>query len=75
MEGRGEIVSIVYQEINSDLLEVIAVKYGDVAKNHIHLEDGFSLAALHDGVPVGFISAYMKNFLIHYMTSRMPTST
>jgi len=54
-------MSIVYQEINSELLEVIAAKYGDVAKNHIHLEDGFSLAALHDGVPIGFISAYTKN--------------
>ena len=60
METRGGIVSIVYQEINSELLEVIAAKYGEIAKNHIHLDDGFSLAALHEGVPVGFISAYTK---------------
>jgi hypothetical protein len=51
-------VSIVYQEIGSNLFEVITAKYGETAKNHIHLENGgFSLAALYDDVLVGFISA------------------
>ena len=54
-------MSIVYQEIDSNLLEAIASKYGDTAKNHIHLENGsFSLVAMYDGVPVGFISTYTK---------------
>ena len=52
---------IEYKEIDNFFLEKISVKYGETAKNHIHLENGsFSLAALHDGVPVGFISTYTK---------------
>ena len=52
---------IEYKEIDNSFLEKISVKYGETAKNHIHLENGsFSLAALHDGVPVGFISTYTK---------------
>jgi GNAT superfamily N-acetyltransferase len=54
-------MEISYQEINPILLEKVAVKYGDVAKNHIHTESGsYSLAAMCDDVPVGFISTYTR---------------
>ncbi len=56
---------INYQEVDSNLRNVIGDKYGEMAKNHIHLEEGsFSLAAMYDGVPVGFISAYTKTLPI-----------
>ncbi|MCL2363749.1 MAG: GNAT family N-acetyltransferase [Defluviitaleaceae bacterium] len=55
-------MKISYQEINANLLENIAIKYGEVAKNHIHTEDdSYSLAAMHDDVPIGFISTYTRN--------------
>jgi len=52
-------MQIIYQEIDFNLLEKVAVKYGEVAKNHIHTESGsYSLAAICDDLPVGFISTY-----------------
>jgi len=52
-------MEILYKEIDSVILEKIAVKYGEMAKNHIHSENGsYSAAALHDDIPIGFISAY-----------------
>ena len=54
-------MQIIYQEITAELLEKIADRYGEIAKNHIHTENGsFSLVALHDSVPVGFISTYTQ---------------
>ena len=64
---------ITYKQINPELLDLIVTQYIDIdprhAKNfenivreHIHLEDGsYSVVALHDGKPVGFISTYTKN--------------
>lgn len=52
-------MNITYEAINSNILQKIATKYGDNAKNHIHT-DCFSLAAMHDDIPIGFISAYSK---------------
>jgi GNAT superfamily N-acetyltransferase len=55
-------MKISYQEINLDLLEKVAIKYGDVAKNHIHTGSGsYSLAAMCNDAPVGFISTYTRN--------------
>jgi len=55
-------MQITYQEIDSDIFEKIAVKYGETAKNHIHNENGScSLAAMCDGTPIGFISTYTEN--------------
>jgi len=55
-------MKISYQEINPDLLEKVAIKYGEVAKNHIHTESGsYSLAAVCDDAPIGFISTYTRN--------------
>ncbi len=58
----GGFMQIAYQEIDNALRNVISSKYGDWAKKHIHIDDGsFSLAAVSDGVPVGFISTYTRN--------------
>jgi len=55
-------MKISYQEINPDLLEKVAIKYGEVAKKHIHTESGsYSLAAVCNDAPVGFISTYTRN--------------
>ena len=54
-------MQIVYQEINGTLLEKMVACYGDWVTKYIHFEDGsFSLAALHDDVPLGFISTYTR---------------
>lgn len=43
-------------------MENITLKYGKWAKDYIHAGDGsFSLAAMCNGVPIGFISAYIQN--------------
>ncbi|MBE5965772.1 MAG: GNAT family N-acetyltransferase [Lachnospiraceae bacterium] len=55
-------MQISYQEFDSNLLEKVATKYGEVAKNHIHTESGsFSFAAVCDDNPIGFISTYTKS--------------
>ena len=55
-------MQIIYQEIDSNLLEKVAIKYGEVAKNHIHTKNGsYSLAAICNDMPVGFISTYTRN--------------
>ena len=52
-------MQITYQEINIEILEKIGEKYGKMLKDHIHLENGsYSLAALHENIPIGFISTY-----------------
>lgn len=58
-------MEIAYQEINTCLLEIISVLYGEGIKKHIHIgNDSYSLVALHNGSPVGFISAYMRNLVV-----------
>ena len=55
-------MQITYQEINTELLESITLKYGEWAKKHIHVGDeSFSLATVCDGIPIGFISTYTRN--------------
>jgi len=55
-------MQITYHEINTNLLEKIAIKYGEVAKNHLHTEEGsYSLVAVCDEIPIGFISTYTQN--------------
>ena len=55
-------MQIIYKEIDSVILKKIAGKYGETAEKHIHSEEGsYSLAALCDDMPIGFISAYTKN--------------
>ena len=55
-------MQIIYQEIDTAIHEKIAVKYGEVAKNHIHNENGScSFAAMYDDTPIGFISTYTRN--------------
>lgn len=55
-------MAITYKEIDTELLENITVKYGEWAKKHIHIgSDSFSLAAIFDDIPVGFISTYIRN--------------
>ena len=55
-------MQIIYQEIDTTLLGEIAIKYGEMAKNHIHNESGsFSLAAVCADTLVGFISTYTRN--------------
>jgi len=66
-------MQIDYKEMTSELLEKIIAEYGSreeryskdfetTIREHIHFEDGsYSVAALHDGKPVGFISAYTKS--------------
>jgi len=58
-------MQIIYEEITGDLLEKICFHFGDekTIKSHIHFEDvSYSLAALHGGVTVGFISTYTQGF-------------
>ena len=58
-------MQIIYKEIDKDLLEKMIAHFGeeDLIRSHIHFEDGsFSLAALCDDVPVGFISIYTEQF-------------
>ena len=58
-------MQIIYQEINTEVFKKIAVKYGEMAKKHIHTENGsFSLAAIFDNTPIGFISTYTENLTI-----------
>ena len=58
-------MQINYQEINESLLEKIALKFGEMAKKHIHLEDGScSLVALCDDSIVGIISVYTRSLAI-----------
>ena len=53
---------IAYQEVNDGLLMKIAARYGEVAKNHLHREEGsLSLAALDGDLPVGFLSVYTRS--------------
>ena len=55
-------MQIIYQKIDTTIHEKIAVKYGDVAKNHIHNEnDSCSFAAMYDDNPIGLISTYTRN--------------
>ena len=55
-------MGIIYQEIDANLLEEIAAKYGEMAEKHIHTENhSFSLVAVCDDTPIGFISAYTRN--------------
>ncbi|MCL2774722.1 MAG: GNAT family N-acetyltransferase [Oscillospiraceae bacterium] len=56
-------MGIIYKEIDGDLLEKMCSHFGDeeTIKKHIHFENGsFSLVALCDDIPVGFISTYTK---------------
>lgn len=63
-------MSIEYKQIDGVLLDKILAQCSDIEdkemiKNHIHLENGsYSLAALHEDMPVGFISTYTLNFPI-----------
>ena len=55
-------MQIIYQEIDPCLLDKIALKYGEMAKNHIHSEIGScSLAAVCGDAPVGFVSTYTRS--------------
>jgi len=55
-------MQITYQKIDFSLLDKIAANYGEIAKNHIHTKnDSFSLAAMHNETPIGFISTYTRN--------------
>ena len=55
-------MQITYQEIDATILEKIAAKYGQVAKDHIYTEEGsYSLAAICGESVVGFISTYTQN--------------
>jgi len=55
-------MQITYQEIDTYLLEKISLHYGEYAKKHIHIgNDSYSLAAICNDIPVGFISTYTLN--------------
>ena len=59
-------MQIIYQEIDNILLGKIIAQFGDdmedIIKSHIKLEHGnYSLAALHENKPVGFISTCTRN--------------
>jgi len=54
-------VKIIYKEIDKEIEEQIIEIWGDWVRTYgciHHGEDCYSLAALIDGVPVGFISTY-----------------
>ena len=57
-------MEIIYQEITDVLLEKMIAHYADMEetiRGHMHFEAGsYSLAALHEDSPVGFISTYTK---------------
>ena len=56
-------MQIEYKKIDENILKDIFVKYGEMAKNHIYLnDDSISIAVLRDNVPVGFICAYIEQF-------------
>ena len=38
----------------------IAEEWGEVAAQHMHFVDGFSIVAVHSGEPIGLISVYWK---------------
>jgi len=55
-------MQINYREIDVRILEMVAAKYGKMARDHIHSENGgYSLAALCGDTVVGFISTYTRN--------------
>ncbi|MCL2445364.1 MAG: GNAT family N-acetyltransferase [Oscillospiraceae bacterium] len=65
-------MNIVYQNIDEQMRKKIIAEYGNrerrysqdfetTIKQHVHLEQGScSIVALHEGKPVGFVSAYTK---------------
>ena len=54
-------MQIIYEEINDDLYERISQRYEWA--NEIHFGDGtYSLVAMDNNIPVGFISACTKKF-------------
>ena len=58
-------MQIIYKEIDESLLEKMIAHYGneELIKSHINFGDGnYSLAALHEDKPVGFISICTQNF-------------
>lgn len=61
----GNMSEIIFQEINQEIEKQIAEIWGDwvIKYGCLHYGDGcYSLAALCDGKPVGFISAYPLQF-------------
>lgn len=57
--------SILYQQIDATLEHKIVARFGDWVVKHrcLHFEPGsYSLAAVVDGEPVGFISTYPEQF-------------
>jgi len=67
-------MEIVYQEINDVLLKKMIIHYANMEntnygsmeetiRGHLHFEEGsYSLVALHDDTPVGFISTYTQSW-------------
>jgi len=51
---------IDYLEADEAWQQCIAAEWGEVAARHMHLQDGFSILAAHDGQPVGMISIHWR---------------
>lgn len=55
--------NIIYKQIDLTTEQKIITSFGDWTKGYFHKEEGcFTLIALHDDEPVGFISTYPKQF-------------
>ena len=54
-------VDIRYVDADESLQKRISRKLGEQVARHMHLEDGFSIVAMHRQGPVGLISVYWQD--------------
>ena len=54
-------ISLRYQDADETQKIVIAQQWGETASRHMHLQNGFTILALHRQEPVGLISVYWRN--------------
>jgi len=54
-------IPLQYQDADESLKIAIAHQWGETAARHMHLQDGFSIVALHGEKPVGLVSVYWRS--------------
>lgn len=55
-----EVPGVKFIDCDVRLKKLIGQMIGEVAERHLHLDDGFSIVALHEDQPVGIISVYRR---------------
>lgn len=54
-------VDIQYVDVDESLQKQISRQWGEWAARYVHLEDGFSIVAMHRQEPVGLISVHWQD--------------